>query len=74
MAVAKGLYHFPCPDGITAALACFLGLKQRGISLQLIPHTTFTPLSIDDLGITVSIHPCWVDTLIKFSFKFSYNV
>ena len=68
MAVAKGLYHFPCPDGITAALACYLGLKQKGIPLQLIPHTTYTPIDIETIGITVRINAGCV------SFHFAFVV
>jgi len=48
------LYHYPCPDGITAALAAHLWCKERATQLSLVPHTTFKPLSIKDLQLMAS--------------------
>ena len=52
------LYHFPCPDGITAALACHLFHLQKGIKIEFFPHTTYNTLDIDDLTIKVRVWVC----------------
>lgn len=45
------LYHYPCPDGIFAALAVHLAHRERGISVDWRPNTVYTPLSVADLAL-----------------------
>jgi nanoRNase/pAp phosphatase (c-di-AMP/oligoRNAs hydrolase) len=43
------LYHYPCPDGIFAALAVHLAHKGRGAAVEFRPNTVYAPLSVDAL-------------------------
>ncbi|KAL4458550.1 hypothetical protein ABPG75_013415 [Micractinium tetrahymenae] len=55
MATAAGrvlcLYHYPCPDGIFAALAVHLAHKARGVAVDWRPNTVYAPLSVADLAL-----------------------
>lgn len=45
-------YHFPCHDGVFAALAVHLHhAVLRGEAVDFFPNTTYAPLSVDDLGL-----------------------
>lgn len=52
----KCLYHYPCHDGISAALVAYVYHRQKGVAAEMIPHTTFTQLDISSLNFTVSLH------------------
>lgn len=54
MARIIGLYHYPCPDGIAAALACHIFHQQQCLPLTLIPHSTYVSLPVEDLNLRVS--------------------
>lgn len=38
------LYHYPCPDGIFAALAAQLYHTARGRPVSFLPNTVYEPL------------------------------
>lgn len=38
------LYHYPCPDGIFAALAAHLYHNARGRPVSFLPNTVYEPL------------------------------
>lgn len=41
-------YHYPCPDGVFAALAAYLHLReQQGIDLRFQPHTVYNDLKLE---------------------------
>lgn len=48
------LFHYPCIDGITAALAAHLHHQQANLPIRMLPNTTFNPLTVDDLQLTGS--------------------
>jgi len=63
------LYHYPCPDGISAALAAHLAFKQNnhaGTFLLLIPHSTYKDIHVKDLNLKARLkchicqNPVWV--------------
>lgn len=43
------LYHYPCPDGISAALAAYMYHKQHSLPIKFLPNRTFNPLTVSDL-------------------------
>ncbi len=45
------LYHYPCPDGVFAALAAYLALSATGAPARFIPHTVYSPLSLEALPV-----------------------
>lgn len=45
------LYHYPCPDGIFAALAVHMAHKARGLAVDWRPNTVYAPLSVADLDL-----------------------
>lgn len=51
MARTLCLYHYPCPDGIFAALAVHLAHRARGVPVEFRPNTVYAPLSVDCLGL-----------------------
>ena len=47
-------YHFPCPDGIFAALAAHLHFQQRGhTNVRFAPNRVFAPCTIEELQLQV---------------------
>ena len=47
-------YHFPCPDGIFAALAAHLHFQQRGYTnVRFAPNRVFAPCTIEELQLQV---------------------
>jgi hypothetical protein len=46
------LYHYPCPDGIFAALAAATYHRAAGLPLEMVPNTTFRPATVEGLGLT----------------------
>eukprot|EP00877_Chromochloris_zofingiensis_P003310 jgi/Chrzof1/12980/Cz07g15050.t1 len=44
-------YHYPCPDGVFAALASHLHFKQRGITAKYVPLNVYNAPKIEDLGL-----------------------
>jgi hypothetical protein len=47
-------YHYPCTDGIFAALAGHLHHKQRGKPVRFVPLTVFKAPTVADLGLQVA--------------------
>lgn len=45
------LYHYPCPDGIFAALALHLAHKTRGLPVDFHPNTVWAPLTEEALSL-----------------------
>ncbi|PSC71276.1 DHHA1 domain [Micractinium conductrix] len=43
------LYHYPCPDGVFAALAVHLAHRARGQAVEYWPNTVYAPLTLEDL-------------------------
>ena len=41
------LYHYPCPDGIFAALAAKLYHQATNQSVKFMPNTVYAPLKYD---------------------------
>lgn len=52
------LYHYPCHDGVFAALALHCHYQSRSIPVEFIPHKTFETLDIEGLGIKVRLPSC----------------
>ena len=48
------LYHYPCPDGIFAALAAHLHFQQSGFQVRWVPNRVFAPETVASLGLQVS--------------------
>jgi hypothetical protein len=46
-------YHYPCTDGIFAALAGHLHHKQRGKPVRFVPLTVFKAPTVADLALQV---------------------
>lgn len=42
-------YHYPCPDGIFAALAAYLHFRNSKRAVQFIPNTVYAPCSTPHL-------------------------
>lgn len=49
------LYHYPCFDGIFAALSAHLRLKADGQSPTFVPNRTWAPVTVE--GLAVKVHP-----------------
>lgn len=47
------LYHWPCADGVFAALAARLACQPPSQEARFVPHAVFQPLDVDALGLTV---------------------
>jgi len=46
-------FHYPCPDGIFAALAATLHFRQRGVPVHYAPNRVFAPCTVESLQLTV---------------------
>ena len=49
-------YHYPCPDGIFAALAAHLHFIEAGQRPVWVPNTVYSPRKIESLGLQVGQH------------------
>ena len=47
-------YHYPCPDGIFAALAAHLKFVVSGVKPIWVPNTVYVPQKLEDLHLKVS--------------------
>lgn len=47
------LYHYPCPDGVFAALALHRWHAAHGRLVAWFPNTTWAPVTVDALGLQV---------------------
>lgn len=48
-------YHYPCPDGIFAALAARQHFKQTGVTdVEYYPNKVFAPVKAEDMGLRVN--------------------
>ncbi|GAB4821849.1 hypothetical protein N2152v2_008895 [Parachlorella kessleri] len=45
------LYHYPCPDGIFAALALNLWHQAKGKAVEFIPNRVYAPATVQTLGL-----------------------
>ncbi|KAL2611968.1 hypothetical protein R1flu_023660 [Riccia fluitans] len=45
------LYHYPCPDGVFAALAAHLYHSAIGCPALFLPNTVYQPLTVQDLSV-----------------------
>lgn len=52
-------FHYPCPDGIFAALAATLHFRQKGghERVQYAPNRVYAPCTVESLQLTVSTPP-----------------
>ena len=48
------LYHYPCPDGVFAALAAHLHFRQSGLDVRWVPNRVFAPATVAGLILEVS--------------------
>lgn len=46
-------YHYPCPDGVFAALAAHLKFVETGAHPVWIPNTVYSPRQLQDLHLQV---------------------
>ncbi|KAG0581149.1 hypothetical protein KC19_4G228500 [Ceratodon purpureus] len=44
------LYHYPCPDGVFAALAAYLYHNAVGRPVSFLPNTVYEPLRVEDIS------------------------
>ncbi|BFI32236.1 uncharacterized protein MPTK2_4g04030 [Marchantia polymorpha subsp. ruderalis] len=51
VAKAVVLYHYPCPDGVFAALAAHLYHSAVGCPVHFLPNSVFQPLTVKDLNV-----------------------
>ncbi|KAJ6816924.1 uncharacterized protein M6B38_413550 [Iris pallida] len=45
------LYHYPCPDGVFAALAAHLYFKAASLPVAFFPNTVYDPIRADNLPV-----------------------
>ena len=46
-------YHYPCPDGIFAALAAHLSFAETGMNPMWVPNTVYNPRTVESLSLQV---------------------
>lgn len=47
-------YHYPCPDGVFAALAAYLHFRQQSIqNVEWVPNRVFAPCTLRELNLQV---------------------
>lgn len=47
-------YHYPCPDGVFAALAAYQHFSSKGCdNLRFFPNRVFAPCTVEDMQLTV---------------------
>lgn len=49
--VAAVLYHYPCPDGVFAALAAHLYFKALSLPVAFFPNTVYDPIRAENLPV-----------------------
>lgn len=47
------LYHYPCPDGVFAALAAHLSFSVTAQKVIWVPNAVFAPRQVNDLQLQV---------------------
>lgn len=50
-------YHYPCPDGIFAALAAHLGLQSSLAPVVWLPNAVYQPRLLEDLSLKARLLP-----------------
>ena len=48
------MYHYPCPDGVFAALAAHLHFRDSGSDVRWVPNRVFAPEMVSSLALQVS--------------------
>ena len=48
-------YHYPCPDGIFAALAAHLHFAQHKQPVRWVPNTVYRPWSVQQMNLQVGL-------------------
>lgn len=48
-------YHYPCHDGIFAALAAHLHFAATGAAVRFVPNRVFAPCTVQDLQLQVRV-------------------
>ena len=48
------MYHYPCPDGIFAALAAHLHFRDSGSDVRWVPNRVYAPGTVASLALQVS--------------------
>ncbi|OVA14283.1 hypothetical protein BVC80_9027g41 [Macleaya cordata] len=46
---AAVLYHYPCPDGVFAALAAHIYFSSTNLPVLYFPNTVYAPIKVEDL-------------------------
>lgn len=54
------MYHYPCPDGVFAALAAHLHFRDSGSNVRWVPNRVYAPETVASLDLQVSLR-----TLLK---------
>ena len=47
-------YHYPCPDGVFAALAAYLSFSSTAQKVVWVPNAVYAPKQLDDLQLQVN--------------------
>ena len=48
------MYHYPCPDGVFAALAAHLHFRSSGSDVRWVPNRVYAPETVAGLALQVS--------------------
>ena len=48
-------YHYPCPDGVFAALAAHLSFCESQKKVVWVPNTVYSPKELGDLQLQVQL-------------------
>lgn len=48
-------YHYPCPDGVFAALAAHLSFSSAAQKVVWVPNAVYEPKQLDDLQLQVDL-------------------
>ena len=55
MALPQVSYHYPCPDGVFAALAAHLCFSRAGQKVVWVPNAVYAPKQLGDLQLQVRL-------------------
>ncbi|XP_074263207.1 uncharacterized protein LOC141586011 [Silene latifolia] len=58
---AAVLYHYPCPDGVFAALAAHLYFSATSSPVSFFPNTVYSPIRVDQLPLKEISHVYLLD-------------
>ena len=47
------MYHYPCPDGVFAALAAHLHFRDSGSDVRWVPNRVYAPETVASLALQV---------------------